>query len=376
MFFVAMAAMLFATDVTFAKSENENSVQLNSFKDNWFVGVGGGISTYYGNQTNFVPFGRRISPTFNVQVGKWFSPAIGVRGSFAWSDMISGDLKESNPAAYKKYKNAYKTQANMLSLNVETMFNVSNMICGYNENRVYSFIPYVGAGWIRNCKSNVDKPAATVGLVNEFKLNSRFALNLDLKASAFGEGLDMSTYCAGKTVDMTTSLTIGATYYFGKRNFERALMSNSEIRQMQEDMKALSAEKAQLENDLTAARNVQPVEKEVIKTQYASSDVAVFFAINKADLEMKDKVNLQLLAEMIKNNSDKTFVITGYADKDTGSAEFNNKLSEKRAQSVYDILVDEFNVNAAQLEVDHVGGVDNMFFDKKQLIRVAIIRMK
>ena len=375
-FLVVLTSMFFATNVTFAKAENENPVQLNRFKDNWFVGVGGGISTYYGNHTHFVPFGRRISPTFNLQLGKWFSPTIGFRGNFAWSNNISADVNAHNPAAYKPYKSVYKTEANFVSMNAETLFNLSNLLLGYNEDRVYSFIPYVGAGWVRNCKSNSDKVAATVGIVNEFKLNKRLALNLDLKASAFGEGLDMVTPSVGKATDMTTSMTVGATYYFGKRNFDRALMSNSEIKQLQEDLKTLNAEKAQLEDALMAARNVQPVEKEIVKQEYASSDVAVFFAINKADLEVKDKVNLRFLADMIKSHSDKTFVITGYADKGTGSAEFNNELSAKRAQTVYDILVSDFNVNARQLEVDHKGGVDNMFFDKKQLSRVAIIRMK
>ena len=30
----------------------------------------------------------------------------------------------------------------------DVMLNLSNMICGYREDRLYSFIPYAGAGFV------------------------------------------------------------------------------------------------------------------------------------------------------------------------------------------------------------------------------------
>lgn len=383
---MVVASMIVATNVANAEVSNnckessctksESPIQLNKFKDNWFIGVGGGISTYYGNHTSYVPFGRRISPTFTIQAGKWFSPFIGFRGNFAWSNTISADINSANPDIYTNYKNAYKTKADMISLGAETMFNVTNLVLGYKESRVYNFIPYVGAGWIRNCHSNNDKITASFGLLNEFRLNDKFSLNLDVKASAFGEGLDRAVGGAGKTTDLSTSITVGASYYFKRRGFSKAQFSNCEIKSLQNNLKELNAEKEALEKELAAAKNFTPEVKEVVKTQYANADMAVFFAINKSDLAAKDKVNLGFVANMIKNNPEKTFVITGYADKATGSAKFNDKLSAARAQSVYDVLVKDFDVNANQLEINHKGGVENMFFNNKQLNRVAIIKMK
>ena len=386
-FMVAFASMVFATGVANASVEHdeckksssckkEKAIQLNKFSDNWFIGIGGGISNYYGNYTANVPFGKRISPTFSIQAGKWSTPFVGFRANFAWSKMTSVDLTANNPAFDSKYENVYKTKANMLSLSGEALFDVTNMIWGYNQNRVYSFIPYLGVGWVRNCDAEGDRVAGIVGLLNQFKLNDKFALNLDAKLSAFGEGLDRAKYAPGTRTDLTTSFTVGATYFFGKRNFDRAQLSNCQIKHMQENLKKLNAEKAALEEELTRAKNIQPEVKEVVKTQYATSDAAVFFSINKSDLTNKDRVNLGFIADMIKKNSDKVFVITGYADKATGSAAYNDKLSAERAQAIYDVLVNEFNVNASQLEINHMGGVDNMFYDKKQLSRVAIIKMK
>ena len=52
-------------------------------------------------------------------------------------------------------------------------------------------------------------------------------------------------------------------------------------------------------------------------------------------------VNVQLMAKAIKANPNAKYKIAGFADKATGSASFNQTLSEKRAQAVYDALVAE-----------------------------------
>lgn len=381
---IAFASILLATNVANANNEqkeckeaspsDKKALLLNDFKDNWFIGIGGGIHNYFGNHTHYIPFGKRISPIFNVYAGKWFSPIIAVRANFGWSKTTSADIYRDNPTYDSKYENVYKTKANMLSLNAETMLNVSNLIWGYNEKRIYNFIPYIGAGWVRNCVSNIDKATGTIGLLNTFKLNDKFDLNLDVKATSFGEGLDCTYYPEGKKSDITTSILVGATYYLKKRGFDREKYSPSEIEQIQDNLRALNAEKADLENKLAEAQSVKPVE--IVKTKYICPDAAFFFKINKYDLADRDRVNLGFVAEAIKDNPEKTFMITGYADKATGNDRINNKLSEERAKIVYDTLVNEFNVNPSQLEIDHKGGVENMFYDKNNLSRVAIIRMK
>ena len=84
-------------------------------------------------------------------------------------------------------------------------------------------------------------------------------------------------------------------------------------------------------------------------------------------------MNIEAMAKVIKENPGKVFTITGYADKGTGSAEYNMKLSKKRAEAVRDLMVNEFGVPASQLKVDYKGGVGNMFYDDAKLSRVAIV---
>ena len=71
---------------------------------------------------------------------------------------------------------------------------------------------------------------------------------------------------------------------------------------------------------------------------------------------------------------DAEFTIGGFADKATGTPAINQRLSEQRAQVVYDALVAE-GVNPNQLTKVANGGTENMF-GKNYLNRVVIMRNK
>jgi len=112
----------------------------------------------------------------------------------------------------------------------------------------------------------------------------------------------------------------------------------------------------------------------VIKEVPSAAEVAIFFKIGKAKISSEGMVNVQLMAKAIKANPNAKYKIAGFADKATGSASFNQTLSEKRAQAVYDALVAE-GVKESQLEKVAMGGTDNMF-GKNYLNRVVILEVK
>ena len=86
-------------------------------------------------------------------------------------------------------------------------------------------------------------------------------------------------------------------------------------------------------------------------------------------------MNLEAYANLIKKYPENKFIITGYADKQTGSAEFNERLSKLESEAVYNTLVDKYGVNKDQLTMEYKGGVDTMFRENPRLSRAAIIRM-
>lgn len=129
-----------------------------------------------------------------------------------------------------------------------------------------------------------------------------------------------------------------------------------------EQMDALNASLKEQQDENARLRDMlskqKPAEKVVeTRTELVSTSQSVFFNIGSSKIaSRKDLVNVKEVAEYAKANN-KKILVTGYADSKTGSAEFNQQLSEKRAQVVADELV-KMGVNRDNIIVEGKGGVD------------------
>lgn len=90
-------------------------------------------------------------------------------------------------------------------------------------------------------------------------------------------------------------------------------------------------------------------------TPKASAGVAaglpsVFFEMNSSTVSYKNYPALTQVAQYLKANPSAKLVLVGNSDK-VGSAEYNKKLSEKRAQAVVDYLVKNNGVDKSRLSV-------------------------
>ena len=119
------------------------SVATNSFWSNWFFSVGGQYNAAYSSQEVHGLSGNPFTTTrgvfgFNAAIGKWFTPSIGLRTKFegVWGKQVN---TENDHHTYHYW-----------NIHEDVMFNLSNMLCGYNEKRVWNFIPYAGVGVARN----------------------------------------------------------------------------------------------------------------------------------------------------------------------------------------------------------------------------------
>ena len=69
------------------------------------------------------------------------------------------------------------------------------------------------------------------------------------------------------------------------------------------------------------------VTEQVTVNQIAPAPQSVFFQIGSAVLPTNSTVNLQQIADLVKDNPGLKLKVTGYADSDTGSAAWNKQLS-------------------------------------------------
>lgn len=372
---------LFAQDTTVNKEKAEKyTVQTNLFGDNWFAGVNAGAQLYMGDYFSKGKAGKLITPTFEVNVGKWFTPGIGLRVGFGGYQAKGYSLKDGGFAYKHVDRDLYRTKWGMLHLHTDVMLNLTNLICGYREDRVYNAIPYVGIGYLRGIQNKDNELSGTVGFINRFRLNSAWDLNLEARGTVNNDVLDGIR--GGKNMEGSVALMVGATYRFKARGWNKGTgisaaemqAVQSQLRQMHEENASLRDRVNTLEEEKRQSQPATPVMTPDHKLQDAMEYTA-FFDINKAYLSQKEAVNLEAYANLIKKYPENRFVITGYADKQTGSQAFNERLSQLRAEAVYNTLVDKYGVNKDQLILEHKGGVDTMFHENPRLSRAAIIRM-
>ena len=82
----------------------------------------------------------------------------------------------------------------------------------------------------------------------------------------------------------------------------------------------------------------------------------IHFSVNSNVLDMKDKENLDKVARYLRKHSHKKIQIMGYTDS-TGSAAYNKKLSEQRAQSAANYLI-SMGIDAHRISTRGMGATD------------------
>ncbi len=349
-------------------SGEKHSVATNSFWANWFVQANVVGSSFWSSQEQqAVKFSKltkdyRTNLGFSIALGKWFTPGLGLRTKFngIWGRSVISEDKSLNASKY-------------WTLQEQALFNLSNMLMGYNERRVWNFIPYVGGGIGRNMSYNCYALGFSVGLLNMFRLSPKVALNLDINYGSyeasfdgFGAGADSKLSLKGR--DRAINLEVGLTYRLGKATWKSTpdidamqALAQSEIDALNAQLADIMAENERLSEELAnAGQQAAPVLQEpILVTQMVSAPVSVFFNLNQAAIaSQRDLQNVAELVAVAKQQGAK-LLVKGYADSQTGSAERNRQLSEQRAEAVVAELL-KMGVSRDQIETEAVGGVDTL----------------
>ena len=349
------------------------SVATNSFWSNWFIQVGADWNAYYSNEEHgqglsHSPFkGFRAMPGFSVAVGKWFTPGLGLRTKFqgVWGRQVYDDVKHTR---------------HMWTLNENVLFNLSNMLYGYNPERVWNFVPFLGGGINRNCSDNNYAMNLSFGILNTFRVSNKVGINFELGWNYAEEDFDGISAGKGNRVwegkDNRLYAEVGLTFNLGKATWEKTpdvdaikALSQSQIDALNAQLNDANAENAGLKNLLAEKKNEAPASVK----NYSNAPMSVFFNINKATVaSRKDLVNVKGLADYAKENNT-NLVVTGYADSATGSAAYNQKLSERRAETVANELV-KMGVSRDQITTEGKGGVKDLSpvsYNRRATVKIA-----
>ena len=366
-------------------------VYTNRFWDNWEVAAAGGNSLLQIAQksSDYGKFVDRNGWNANIAVSKWIVPTLGVR-----LQLDAGEFRNYTRPMLRT--GSTEVRMPYLYVHGDILINMSNWIGGYNPDRFYSAVSYMGFGYTAlSWTKKSDTPyngeyAFTTGLINKFRVSPRFDIELDLRTWIMAEKSLPKSIQRGGRFAVAMSASVGVAYRFNQRNWspaysqvdvdgyllaimaleEQLVERNAQIKRANSNFAALKTENETLRNSLAESRA-----QDNMATSAMPTESVVFFTIGEAELTDYAKATLDSAISLLMA-TDATIVVTGYADKETGSAKRNEQLSKERAENVANYLIG-LGLPASRITTNWVGDTEQAFTtpDTPIVNRCVIIKM-
>lgn len=309
-------------------------------------------------------FGDMLSPNFQIGLGYQFSPAFAMRLQANGLQSRGGWSGYRDKVGDQPFTAKYKF--NYVAPGLDFMLNLSNLFCGWNPNRVLNVTAFLGAGVnVAYGNDEVQDIAANLQNLNNYNLQYLWD---GTKARPFGRGgVDISIRVskgvsimlegnANVLTDKYNSKKAGnSDWYFNALAGVRINLGKSKkSHPYQEPVQPAPVVENKYVEPTPAPQPEVKKEKEEIRRD-------IHFKINSSVVNQAGKDKIKELADFMKNHEDAKLTIVGYADKNTGTAAYNKRISERRALSVFNILTKEYGIQAHRISYTFKGDVEQPF---------------
>ena len=337
---IILSGILAMGCVTASAQEADKTV--NVFNPHWYVQALVGSQYTLGE----IGFSDLISPNAQVGLGYNFNKVVGARLSFnAWQ----------SKAGQKVQNTTYKWKWNYVAPMVDATFNLSNLFCGFDPNRVVDFGVFGGIGaniaWgndeaadaqkailanktVSNATSvGVHAPleylwdgskahfAARLGANVDFRVSEKVKIGVELSANTLSDRFNSKKV---GNPDWYFNALVGAKIALGKTYTTKVVPAPKPVEKIIERI---------IEKPVVA-----PVKEEVKEVAEENFRRDIFFTIGNSTIAKSQRNKISEIVTYMQENPDAKITLTGYADKGTGSAAINDKIAARRAQTVYNTL--------------------------------------
>lgn len=347
---------------------------------NWYVqGQIGGQYTL-----GEVDFSDLLSPTAQIAVGYNFNKVVGARlGINAWQSKGGSEI----------FCNTYKWKWNYVAPHVDATFNLTNLFCDYNPERLVNVGVFAGLG--ANIAFSNDEAAkadaamsaahpikdlsgtlaesqylrylwdgskarllANIGANVDFRINEKLTAGVEISATTLGDHYNSKK--AGNT-DWYFNAMAGVKYTFGdtyKKKIAEPVVARP-VESTPAPVQTNRVERVETPKATNKIETVEPIRENI------------FFLIRSTSVAIDQQPKVKRIAEHMKKFPNTKVSITGYADKGTGNATINMNLSKKRAQIVKEELVKNYGIDESRIITDAKGDTVQPF-EKETDNRVSI----
>lgn len=344
-FALSASAQEVKTSSNFADQPAKNVAFLPN-SGNWFITLQGGVDYAFGwglitdTPKTDAKFMDRMNYSAGLGIGKWHNPYFGTRLMLDWN-WITNPYEPKVDNKYRKF--------HALNPHFDFLFDVTNYFAPYKADRVFHFVPWIGVGYqaeMRSGKFDFKKinhqVTANAGINLDFQIAPAVTFTIAPSVAAFPENGNIAA---------NAQLRAGLTFNINPGFEAVEPMDYALVNSLQSEINSLRSQNAELSK--RPVRCPECPEVAAVATQVKSENV-VFFRIGSAKVDRNQMINIFNTAEFVKANN-APVVVVGYADAQTGTSEFNMKLSEKRAREVARILTDEYGVSSDQITIDYKG---------------------
>ena len=327
-----------------------------TFKKHAFLDLQGGAQYTLGE----AKFGDLISPNVQLGIGYQFSPVFGMRLQ------ANGWQSKGGWNGYKATKDGTPYTADYkfkyVAPGLDFMFNLSNLFCGWNPNRVFNVAAFVGGGanfaWgndeVNEIAANIKdqhnylleylwdgtkvRPFGRAGIDLEFKVSKSVSIMLEGNANI--------------TSDKYNSKKAGnADWYFNALAGVRINLGKSYTKKAKpvEEPAPAPAPKQEYVAPKPEPKPA-PVEKKVEEIRRD-----IFFTINSYKIAPSEDAKIREVVDFLNKNTEAKVVVTGYADKGTGNDVINDRIAAKRAAAVVGMLTKIYNIPSERITEESKG---------------------
>lgn len=322
-------------------SAQEADKTVNVFTPHWYAQAQIGGQYTLGE----IGFGKLLSPNVQVGVGYNFNQVVGARFSLnTWQSKAGQNVAG----------NVYKWKWNYVAPMVDATFNLTNLFCEYNPDRLVEVGVSGGIGaniaWGNDeaadakaaiLKSDAATEAlkygatplenlwdgtktrfvARVGANVDFRVSDRVKLGVELSANTLSDKYNSKK--AGNP-DWYFNALVGVKVALGETHTTKVIPAPKPVEKIIERI-----------IEKPAPAPAPKVESKVVEENFRRD---IFFPIGNTNIAKSQTTKIAEIVEYMKENPDAKITLTGYADKGTGSAAFNDKIAARRAQTVYNTL--------------------------------------
>ena len=324
-------------------------------------------------------FSKLISPNIQIGLGYQFTPVFGARiQANVWQSKGGWNGFRTQIGA-EPYTNDYKFK--YVAPGIDFMFNLSNLFCGWNPNRVFNLTAFVGGGAnIAWGNSEVNDIAANLknlnaynleylwdgskvrlfgrgGLEAAFKLSDAVALTIEGNANILSDKYNSKNHSGKKMkADWYFNGLVGLKINLGK-SYNKILPPPPAPEPEPEPQPVVEPEPAPA--PAPAPVVIEPIRRDV------------FFLINKTEIRTEEAQKVKDISDYMAKYPESKVVVTGYADAGTGHDKINDRLAAGRADAVVKSLVNDYGISQDRITYDSKGSRVQPFAEN-DLNRVTI----